>query len=546
MTPVFSRSLRRRHASRAHFWRERLETVLTRTIPSQHAQLAEHGILEFADAAAAAAAAALSRATSHDFTDAGLLGLRRRQMDRGGELCAVAPARRRHRGARSTRSSTTSKRRRRRTAISTAGISAASPRSAGPTCATTTSSTCAGHLLEGAIAYFQATGRRRLLDIMERYVDHIARDVRPGPGPEARLLRPPGDRAGADQALPPDRRPQAPRPRRLLHRRARQRSRTTSTSRRSRAATTRRSSGRRPTNTTSRTSRCASRTRSSATRCAPCTCTPRWPTSPPSSSDDSAEARLRDAVGRRHRRRRCTSPPASGPSAANEGFTEDYDLPNDTAYAETCASVALIFWAQRMLHLDLDGTYADVWSWRSSTARCPACRATASTTSTQNPLESDGTPQRWDWHTCPCCTMNVSRLVASVGGYFYLDRRRTRSPSTSTAAAPPTVDGRRHARSRIAGDRATIPGRATIRIAVDPEAPARVHAEAAHPRLGARRDGVRSTASRSTSPATAATAMSTIRAALERRRHGRPRPADAGRAHLRPPERAAWTSAASR
>jgi DUF1680 family protein len=35
-----------------------------------------------------------------------------------------------------------------------------------------------------------------------------------------------------------------------------------------------------------------------------------------------------------------------------------------------------------------------------------------------NPLESDGTPTRWDWHTCPCCTMNVSRLVASVGGYF--------------------------------------------------------------------------------------------------------------------------------
>ena len=40
-----------------------------------------------------------------------------------------------------------------------------------------------------------------------------------------------------------------------------------------------------------------------------------------------------------------------GPSAHNEGFTHDFDLPNETAYAETCASVALIFWAQRMLHL---------------------------------------------------------------------------------------------------------------------------------------------------------------------------------------------------
>ena len=49
-----------------------------------------------------------------------------------------------------------------------------------------------------------------------------------------------------------------------------------------------------------------------------------------------------------------------GPDKSNEGFTEPYDLPNETAYAETCASVALVFWAHRMLHLDLDGRYADV------------------------------------------------------------------------------------------------------------------------------------------------------------------------------------------
>ncbi len=49
-----------------------------------------------------------------------------------------------------------------------------------------------------------------------------------------------------------------------------------------------------------------------------------------------------------------------GPSAANQGFTSDYALPNDTANAETCASVALIFWAKRILNLDLDGAYADV------------------------------------------------------------------------------------------------------------------------------------------------------------------------------------------
>ena len=46
-----------------------------------------------------------------------------------------------------------------------------------------------------------------------------------------------------------------------------------------------------------------------------------------------------------------------GPTATNEEFTSPYDLPNETAYAETCASVALIFWAKRMLDLDCDSTY---------------------------------------------------------------------------------------------------------------------------------------------------------------------------------------------
>lgn len=108
-----------------------------------------------------------------------------------------------------------------------------------------------------------------------------------------------------------------------------------------------------------------------------------------------------------------------GPSKHNEGFTTEYDLPNDTAYAETCASVAMIFWAQRMLNIDLDGQYADVLEL----ALYNNTLAGISTDGTQyfydNKLESDGTQQRWDWHPCPCCTMNVSRLVASVSGYFY-------------------------------------------------------------------------------------------------------------------------------
>ena len=107
-----------------------------------------------------------------------------------------------------------------------------------------------------------------------------------------------------------------------------------------------------------------------------------------------------------------------GPSAHNEGFTFDYDLPNQTAYAETCASVALIFWAQRMLHLDLDGKYADVLELALYNGALSGLSRDGEHYFYANPLESNGSAERWAWHTCPCCTMNVSRLVASVGGYF--------------------------------------------------------------------------------------------------------------------------------
>ena len=84
-----------------------------------------------------------------------------------------------------------------------------------------------------------------------------------------------------------------------------------------------------------------------------------------------------------------------GPAAANEGFTTDYDLPNDTAYAETCASVALIFWAQRMLNLDLDGAYADVMELALYNGALSGLSRDGTHYFYQNPLESDGSHERW-------------------------------------------------------------------------------------------------------------------------------------------------------
>lgn len=108
-----------------------------------------------------------------------------------------------------------------------------------------------------------------------------------------------------------------------------------------------------------------------------------------------------------------------GPSAGNEGFTTDFALPNDTAYAETCASVAMVFWAARMLNLDLDGQYADVLELALFNNALAGLSRDGTQYFYDNKLESDGSHRRWDWHPCPCCTMNVARLVASIGGYVF-------------------------------------------------------------------------------------------------------------------------------
>ena len=146
-----------------------------------------------------------------------------------------------------------------------------------------------------------------------------------------------------------------------------------------------------------------------------------------------------------------------GPAAANEGFTEDYDLPNATAYAETCASVALIFWAQRMLHLDLDGRYADVLELALFNGALCGLSRDGEHYFYSNPLDSDGRHERWAWHTCPCCTMNASRLDRLGRRLLpFRQRRRHRLPPLRRH-----LRHRRRRRRKVAlRETSTIPGRA--------------------------------------------------------------------------------------
>ena len=108
-----------------------------------------------------------------------------------------------------------------------------------------------------------------------------------------------------------------------------------------------------------------------------------------------------------------------GPAASNEGFTDYYDLPNETAYAETCASVALVFWASRMLGRGPNRRFADIMEQALYNGALTGLSLDGKTFFYDNPLESTGKHHRWKWHHCPCCPPNIARLVASVGSYMY-------------------------------------------------------------------------------------------------------------------------------
>ncbi len=108
-----------------------------------------------------------------------------------------------------------------------------------------------------------------------------------------------------------------------------------------------------------------------------------------------------------------------GSSMHNEGFTSDYDLPNESAYAETCAAIALVFWAQRMLKIDLDRQYADVLELALYNAVLSGVAHDGEHYFYANPLASNGATHRPEWYVCPCCPPNLARLIASLGGYLY-------------------------------------------------------------------------------------------------------------------------------
>lgn len=106
-----------------------------------------------------------------------------------------------------------------------------------------------------------------------------------------------------------------------------------------------------------------------------------------------------------------------GPAGRNEGFTKDYDLPNLDAYAETCASIGLVRWAQKMFERTGDSQYVDVLERALYNGSMSGISQSGDRFSYTNPLETRGNHSRVPWYGCACCPPNIARTIAEVARF---------------------------------------------------------------------------------------------------------------------------------
>jgi DUF1680 family protein len=108
-----------------------------------------------------------------------------------------------------------------------------------------------------------------------------------------------------------------------------------------------------------------------------------------------------------------------GSSGSNEGFSKDYDLPNSEAYCETCASVGMVFWNQRMNLLTGESKYIDVLERTLYNGALDGISLEGDRFFYGNTLASVGKNYRRAWFGTACCPANIARLLASLGNYIY-------------------------------------------------------------------------------------------------------------------------------
>ncbi len=108
-----------------------------------------------------------------------------------------------------------------------------------------------------------------------------------------------------------------------------------------------------------------------------------------------------------------------GATSNGEAFGAAYELPNMSAYAETCAAIANVYWNNRMFLLHGDSKYIDVLERTLYNGLLSGVSLDGTNFFYPNPLASVGQHQRSEWFSCACCITNMTRFLPSVPGYVY-------------------------------------------------------------------------------------------------------------------------------
>ncbi|MCC7207609.1 MAG: glycoside hydrolase family 127 protein [Anaerolineae bacterium] len=334
---------------------------------------------------------------------------------------------------------------------------------------------CAGHLIEAAVAHYEATGKRALLDVMRRYADYIDSVFGPHPGQKrgycgheeielalVRLARATGEerylrlaqffveeRGKQPHYFDVEARARGENPADFW------------------AKTYEYNQSHKPVREQDRAVGHAVRAMYLYSAVADLV-------------RETGDPGLRDVVERlfesvAHRQMYVTG--GIGSSRHNEGFTRDYDLPNDTAYAETCAAIGLALWMHRMLHVTCRGEYADVMERALYNGVLSGISLDGSHYFYENPLAVDRRNEhfrrkphhRQSWYGTACCPPNITRLLASFGAFIY-------SQGQNAAVVHLYVQG--SARLQVAGQALDLtqethyPWDGDVRLRLAPEQPA--------------------------------------------------------------------------
>lgn len=159
-----------------------------------------------------------------------------------------------------------------------------------------------------------------------------------------------------------------------------------------------------------------------------------------------------------------------GATGNGEAFGAEYELPNMSAYAETCASIANVYWNSRMFLMSGDGRYMDVLERILYNGLLSGVSLSGDRFFYPNPLASMGQHQRSAWFSCACCITNMTRFMPSVPGYVYAQRKNELYVNLYVAnSAQVELPA-----GKIAIDQETeYPWKGAVSIRVDPAAPAK-------------------------------------------------------------------------